>query len=93
MIRRYMPKYNILLRDDKSMTYLRINFKDKYPSVSFTRRRLMMVQRYLRSMLKRASTEKGFKIPTSSISLFYAYSVAKTAYLRYHRVMPRTRNR
>lgn len=38
MIRRYMPKYNILLRDDKSMTYLRINFKDKYPSLTFTRR-------------------------------------------------------
>ncbi len=38
MIRRYMPKYNILLRDDKSMTYLRINFKDKYPNLTFTRR-------------------------------------------------------
>lgn len=37
MIRRYMPKYNILLRDDKSMTYLRINFKDKYPSLTLTR--------------------------------------------------------
>lgn len=37
MIRRYMPKYNILLRDDKYMTYLRINFKDKYPSLTLTR--------------------------------------------------------
>ncbi len=37
MIRRYMPRYNILLRDDKSMTYLRINFKDKYPNITFTR--------------------------------------------------------
>src|SRR5690606_37131467 len=26
MIRRYMPKYNILLRDDKSMTYIRIDY-------------------------------------------------------------------
>ena len=38
LIRRYMPKYNILLRDDKSLSYVRINFKDKYPFVSYTRR-------------------------------------------------------
>lgn len=38
MIKRYMPKYNILLRDDKSMTYVRINFKDEFSSVTFTRR-------------------------------------------------------
>ena len=40
MIRRYMPRYNILLRDDKSMTYVRINFKDTYPNITFTRRPL-----------------------------------------------------
>ncbi len=40
MIRRYMPRYNILLRDDKAMTYVRINFKDKYPNLTFTRRPL-----------------------------------------------------
>ncbi len=40
MIRRYMPRYNILLRDDKAMTYVRINFKDKYPALTFTRRPL-----------------------------------------------------
>lgn len=38
MIRRYMPKYNILLRDDKSFVYVRIDIKSSYPSVSFTRR-------------------------------------------------------
>lgn len=40
MVRRYMPRYNILLRDDKSQTYVRINFKDKYPTVTTTRRPL-----------------------------------------------------
>src|SRR5688572_32799011 len=25
MVRRYMPRYNILLRDDKSMTYIRVD--------------------------------------------------------------------
>lgn len=40
MIRRYMPKYNILLRDDKSFVYVRIDLKSDYPSVTFTRRPL-----------------------------------------------------
>ena len=40
MIRRYMPKYNILLRDDKSFVYVRIDMKSDYPSVTFTRRPL-----------------------------------------------------
>jgi excinuclease ABC subunit C len=40
MIKRYKPRYNILLRDDKSQTYVRINMKDAYPYVSFTRQPL-----------------------------------------------------
>ncbi len=40
LIRRYMPQYNILLRDDKALTYIRIPFKDEYPAVSQTRRPL-----------------------------------------------------
>ncbi|HUC95967.1 MAG TPA: UvrB/UvrC motif-containing protein, partial [Candidatus Saccharimonadia bacterium] len=40
LVRRYLPKFNILLRDDKSLSYIRINYNDKYPSVSFTRRPL-----------------------------------------------------
>jgi excinuclease ABC subunit C len=38
MIRRYMPKYNILLRDDKAMSYIRIDYDSDYPTVSTTRR-------------------------------------------------------
>jgi excinuclease ABC subunit C len=37
MIKRYKPRYNILLRDDKSQTYIRIQMKDMYPAVAFTR--------------------------------------------------------
>lgn len=38
MIRRYMPQYNLLLRDDKSMSYIRIDYASDYPTVSTTRR-------------------------------------------------------
>ncbi|MGI9341184.1 MAG: GIY-YIG nuclease family protein, partial [Psychrobacter sp.] len=37
MIKRYMPRYNILLRDDKSQMYVRIDMKSEWPHVSFTR--------------------------------------------------------
>lgn len=40
MVRRYMPRYNILLRDDKAMTYIRIDYDSDYPTVTTTRRPL-----------------------------------------------------
>lgn len=40
MIRRYMPPYNILLRDDKALSYIRIDYDSDYPTVSTTRRPL-----------------------------------------------------
>jgi excinuclease ABC subunit C len=37
MVKRYMPRYNILLRDDKSQMYVRIDMRSEWPHVSFTR--------------------------------------------------------
>lgn len=37
LIKRYKPKYNVLLRDDKSQIYVRIDMKNEWPTVSFTR--------------------------------------------------------
>jgi excinuclease ABC subunit C len=37
MVKRYMPRYNILLRDDKSQTFVRIDMKSEWPYICFTR--------------------------------------------------------
>lgn len=37
MVKRYMPRFNILLRDDKSQMYVRIDMKSQWPYVCFTR--------------------------------------------------------
>lgn len=37
MVKRYMPRFNILLRDDKSQLFIRISMRDEVPYVCFTR--------------------------------------------------------
>lgn len=37
MVKRYLPRYNVLLRDDKSQLFVRIDMKSEWPYVSFTR--------------------------------------------------------
>jgi excinuclease ABC subunit C len=38
LIKKYMPKYNILLKDDKSFPYIKIDMKERFPRVQIVRR-------------------------------------------------------
>ncbi len=38
LIKQYRPKFNVLLRDDKTYPYIKFTAADKYPRVYFTRR-------------------------------------------------------
>lgn len=61
MIRRYMPRYNILLRDDKSLVYIRINYDDDFPTVTTTRRPLDDGARYFGPYLSALSVRQALK--------------------------------
>lgn len=38
LIKKYMPKYNVLLRDDKSFPYIKVTINEKWPRLVKTRR-------------------------------------------------------
>lgn len=39
LIKKYSPKYNVMLKDDKAYPLVRINIKDKYPAVLIVRKK------------------------------------------------------
>jgi len=84
MVRRYMPQYNILLRDDKSNIYIRIDMKSKYPSVTTSRRPLDDDALYLGPYLSGLSIRRALKY----LRKVFPYSVhtvlPKRACLQYH---------
>lgn len=62
MIRRYMPRYNILLRDDKAMSYIRVDYDSDYPTVSTTRRPLDDKARYFGPYNSTAAVRQALKL-------------------------------
>lgn len=84
MIRRYMPRYNILLRDDKAMTYARINFKDKYPNLTFTRRPLDDGADYYGPFLSAFALKKALKYLRRAFPYSTHTVLPKRACLQYH---------
>jgi excinuclease ABC subunit C len=62
MIRRYMPRYNILLRDDKAMSYIRIDYDSDFPTVSTTRRPLDDGARYFGPYFSTYGVRQALKV-------------------------------
>ena len=61
MIRRYMPRYNILLRDDKALSYIRIDYDSDYPTVTTTRRPLDDGARYFGPYTSTSAVRQSLK--------------------------------
>ncbi len=62
MIRRYMPRYNILLRDDKALSYIRIDYDSDYPTVTTTRRPLDDGARYYGPYFSTQAVRQSLKL-------------------------------
>ncbi len=62
MVRRYMPPYNILLRDDKALSYIRIDYDSDYPTVSLTRRPLDDKARYFGPYFSSYNVREALKL-------------------------------
>lgn len=62
MIKRYMPKWNILLRDDKTVSYVRIDMKSEVPYVSFTRTPQDDKATYIGPFYGKLAVEKALRI-------------------------------
>jgi len=85
MVRRYMPRYNILLRDDKSMVYIRIDYDSDYPTVTTTRRPLDDGAKYYGPYLSAYSVRQALKL----LRRVFPYATKQTpgqkrASLHYH---------
>ncbi|MBQ3275020.1 GIY-YIG nuclease family protein [Candidatus Saccharibacteria bacterium] len=62
MIKRYMPKWNILLRDDKNVSFVRIDLKSEVPYVSMTRNPLGDDARYIGPFYAKTTIETALRI-------------------------------
>lgn len=62
MIKRYMPKWNILLRDDKTVSYVRIDMKSEVPYLSFTRTPQDDKATYIGPFYGKSAVEKALRI-------------------------------
>lgn len=85
MIRRYMPRYNILLRDDKAMSYIRIDYDSDYPTVMTTRRPLDDGARYFGPYFSTYGVRQALKL----LRRIFPFATArvpgqKRASLHYH---------
>jgi len=62
MIKRYKPKWNILLRDDKTVSYVRIDMKSEVPYLSFTRTPQDDKATYIGPFYGKSAVEKALRI-------------------------------
>ena len=62
MIKRYKPKWNILLRDDKNVAYVRIDMKSEIPYISFTRTPADDKANYIGPFYGKTSVEKAMRV-------------------------------
>lgn len=85
LVRRYLPRYNILLRDDKSLQYVRIDYNSDYPTVKLVRRPLDDGAKYFGPYINSFALKKALRF----LRRAFPYAISrpvnqKRASLHYH---------
>ncbi|HXY18338.1 MAG TPA: excinuclease ABC subunit UvrC [Candidatus Nitrosopolaris sp.] len=85
LVRRYQPRFNILLRDDKSLQYVRIDYGSDYPTVAMVRRPLDDGARYFGPYISGFAVKKALRY----LRRAFPYAISrpagqKRASLHYH---------
>jgi len=62
LIKRERPRYNVVLRDDKSFPYLQLSIKDVYPRVSLVRRARLDGQAYFGPFIPASVARRTLKM-------------------------------
>ena len=85
LVRRYQPRFNIMLRDDKSQLFVRIDYKSDYPTVGFCRRPLDDGAQYFGPYLNGFAVKKALRYLRKAFPYAISRSPsAKRASLHYH---------
>lgn len=62
LIKQFHPKYNVLLRDDKTYPFIKINLKKSFPKAEFTRRMIKDNALYFGPFVPSSYAKKNLKI-------------------------------
>ena len=86
LIKKNMPKFNVLLKDDKTYPYIKINVKDDYPNVYFTRRKLNDGARYFGPYASSTATKEMIEFIKNKFKIRQcrAFKYKDRACLNYH---------
>lgn len=84
-VRRYLPRYNILLRDDKSSSFVRIDFDSQHPTVTVTRRPLDDGATYYGPYFNAVAVKRALKYLRKAFPYStHTTNIPKRACLLYH---------
>lgn len=84
LVRRYLPPYNILLRDDKSLVFVRISYKDAHPTVTLTRNPLDDKAEYFGPYFSALTVKKALRYLRKIFPFSTHKTLPKRVCLEYH---------
>jgi excinuclease ABC subunit C len=70
LIKKYLPRYNIMLRDDKNYAFIKIDYSTEIPQIGYARR----TEEKSKIRISKSETNSKFKVPSPKPKYFGPYS-------------------